>query len=183
VHNAYIVQQSDDGLLIVDQHAAHERIIYETLKKSLLAAKIEIQNLLIPHELEFSLKERGVLLENAEILSRFGIELDHFGGNTFLLRAVPALIENVNWQTLISEFVSALDEGGSLDMNHLMDEAVKIMACHGAIRAGEHLTSTEMSELMHQLNKMDLPTNCPHGRPIFKNFTYFEMSKMFKRIV
>ena len=181
--NMYILCQMEDGLLIVDQHAAHERIVYETLKRSLLSAKIEIQNLLIPNEMEFSLKEKGILLEKGNVLADFGIELDHFGGNTFLLRAVPALLKNVNWQILISEFISKLEEGGPPDGAHIMDEAVKIMACHGAIRAGQHLTLTEMTHLMHQLNNMDLPTNCPHGRPIFQNFTYFEMNKMFKRIV
>ena len=181
--NMYILCQMEDGLLIVDQHAAHERIVYETLKKSLLSAKIEIQNLLIPNEMEFSLKEKGILLEKGHVLADFGIELDHFGGNTFLLRAVPAMLKNVNWQTLISEFIAKLEEGGSPDGAQIMDEAVKIMACHGAIRAGQHLTLTEMSNLMRQLSNMDLPTNCPHGRPIFKDFTYFEMNKMFKRIV
>jgi DNA mismatch repair protein MutL len=181
--NMYILCQMEDGLLIVDQHAAHERIVYENLKNSFLSARVEIQNLLIPHEMEFSLKEKGILLQKGDVLADFGIELDHFGGNTFLLRAVPALLRNVNWQDLICEFISKLEEGGPPDSAHIIDEAVKIMACHGAIRAGQHLTLTEMNNLMDQLNKMDLPTNCPHGRPIFKDFTYFEMNKMFKRIV
>jgi DNA mismatch repair protein MutL len=181
--NMYILCQMEDGLLIVDQHAAHERIVYENLKNSLLSARVEIQNLLMPQEIEFSLKEKGILLQKGDVLAHFGIELDHFGGNTFLLRAVPAMLKNVNWQALISEFISKLEEGGPPDSAHIIDETVKIMACHGAIRAGQHLTSTEMTHLMHQLNKMDLPTNCPHGRPIFMNFSYFEMSKMFKRIV
>ena len=181
--NMYILCQMEEGLLIVDQHAAHERIVYETLKKSLLSTRIEMQYLLIPNEMEFSLKEKGILLEKGHVLADFGIELDHFGGNTFLLRAVPALLRNVNWQTLISEFISKLEEDRTPDSAHIVDEAVKIMACHGAIRAGQHLTLTEMSNLIHQLNDMELPTNCPHGRPIFQNFTYFEMNKMFKRIV
>lgn len=181
--NLYLLCQLDDGLLIVDQHAAHERIMYETLKKSLRSAKIEIQNLLLPYEMEFSLKEKGILLEKRDVLVQLGIELDHFGGNTFLLRAVPALLKDVNWQTLISEFISKLDEGVPLEGAHLTDEAIKIMACHGAIRAGQHLTPTEMVDLMRQLSEMDLPTNCPHGRPIFKSFTYFELNKLFKRIV
>ena len=181
--NMYLLCQTDDGLLLVDQHAAHERIVYETLQKSLCSAKIEIQNLLLPYEMEFSLKEKGVLLEKGHVLARLGIELDHFGGNTFLLRAVPALLKDANWQTLISEVVSKLDEGVPLEGEHLTDEAIKIMACHGAIRAGQHLTPPEMVDLMRQLSEMDLPTNCPHGRPIFKSFTYFELNKMFKRIV
>ena len=106
--NMYILCQTGDGLLIMDQHAAHERILYETFKKSLLSAHIEIQSLLMPQEMEFSWKERGILLEKGDVLARFGIELDHFGGNAFLLRAVPALLGNVNWQTLISEFISKL---------------------------------------------------------------------------
>jgi DNA mismatch repair protein MutL len=181
--NMYILCQMEDGLLIVDQHAAHERIVYENLKNSLLSSKVEIQNLLIPHEIEFSLKEKGILLGKGDVLAHFGIELDHFGGNTFLLRAVPALLKNVNWQALISEFISKLEESGPPDSAHIMDDSVKIMACHGAIRAGQHLTLTEMNNLMDQLKEMDLPTNCPHGRPIFKDFTYFELNKMFKRIV
>ncbi len=181
--NMYILCQLEDGLLIVDQHAAHERIVYETLKKSLLSSRIEIQNLLIPHEMEFSLKEKGTLLEKGDLLAHFGIELDHFGGNAFLLRAVPALLKNVNWQMLISEFISNLEEGNQTNNADITDKAVTLMACHGAIRAGQRLTFTEMSNLLHQLKEMDLPTNCPHGRPIFKQFTFYEMSKMFKRIV
>ncbi|MCG6878783.1 MAG: DNA mismatch repair endonuclease MutL [Deltaproteobacteria bacterium] len=181
--NMYLLCQMDDGLLLVDQHAAHERIVYETLQKSLRSAKIEIQNLLLPYEMEFSLKEKGILLEKGHVLAQLGIELDHFGGNTFLLRAVPALLKDANWQALISEFISKLDEGVPLEGTHLTDEAIKIMACHGAIRAGQHLTPPEMVDLMRQLSEMDLPTNCPHGRPIFKSFTYFELNKLFKRIV
>ena len=181
--NMYILCQMEDSLLIVDQHAAHERIVYETLKKSLLAARIEIQNLLIPLEMEFSLKEKGTLLEKGDLLAHFGIELDHFGGNAFLLRAVPALLKNVNWQMFISEFISNLEEGRQTDNADITDKAVTLMACHGAIRAGQRLTFTEMSNLLHQLKEMDLPTNCPHGRPIFKQFTFYEMSRMFKRIV
>ena len=181
--NMYILCQIEDGLLIVDQHAAHERIVYETLKKSLLSSRVEIQNLIIPQEMEFSLKEKGMLLEKGDVLAHCGIELDHFGGNTFLLRAVPALLKNVNWHRLISEFISKLEEDGPFDAAHITDEAVTLMACHGAIRAGQRLTLVEMSNLMDQLKEMDLPTNCPHGRPIFKNFNYYEMEKMFKRIV
>ena len=88
----YILCQMEDGLLIVDQHAAHERIVYETLKKSLLSAKIEIQNLLIPNEMEFSLKEKGILLEKGHVLADFGIELGSFRGQYFFVagRACPA---------------------------------------------------------------------------------------------
>ena len=180
--NTYILCQVEEGLLIVDQHAAHERIVYENLKKSVSASRVEIQTLLIPHELELSTKEKRVILGKGDRLRDFGIEIDHFGGNTFLLRAVPALLKNVDWNFFISEFVMEFEEGIP-EEDALLDKAVTLMACHGAIRAGQRLSHEEMTRLLSELGEMDLPTNCPHGRPIFKRFTYFEIEKMFKRVV
>ena len=180
--NTYILCQVEEGLLIVDQHAAHERVVYENLKRSLAASRVEIQGLLIPYELELSTKEKRVILGKGDRLRGFGIEIDHFGGNTFLLRAVPALLKNVDWNSFISEFVTEFEEG-TPDEDVLLDKAVTLMACHGAIRAGQRLSHEEMVRLLSELGEMDLPTNCPHGRPIFKRFTYYEMEKMFKRVV
>jgi DNA mismatch repair protein MutL len=180
--NTYILCQVEDGLIVVDQHAAHERVVYENLKKSVAASRVELQALLLPHQLELSTKEKRVVLEKDESLRGFGIELDYFGGNTFLLRAVPALLKNVDWNSFISEFITELEEG-TPDENALLDKGVTLMACHGAIRAGQPLSQEEMNRLIAELGKMDLPTHCPHGRPIFRHFTYYEMEKMFKRAV
>ena len=180
--NTYILCQVQDGLIVVDQHAAHERVVYENLKKSVAASQVEIQTLLIPHELELSTREKRVVMEKGDSLHSFGIEFDHFGGNTFLLRAVPALLKNVNWSSFISEFVTELEEGAP-ERDVLLDKGITLMACHGAIRAGQRLDHEEMRRLISELGEMDLPTNCPHGRPIFKHFTYYEMEKMFKRVV
>jgi DNA mismatch repair protein MutL len=180
--NTYILCQVKDGLLMVDQHAAHERIMYENLKKGFNDSRIEVQALLMPHKLELSAKEKRVVQEKGDRLSRFGIELEHFGGNTFLLRAVPALLENVEWDSFLSEFLAELEEGEFED-DTLFDKALTVMACHGAIRAGYRMTNEEITHLFYQLEEMDLPTNCPHGRPIFKHFTYYEIEKMFKRVV
>ncbi len=180
--STYILCQVQDGLMIVDQHAAHERIVYEHLKKSLATSRVEIQTLLIPHELELSTKEKKVILEKGDRLRGLGIEFDYFGGNTFLLRAVPALLKDVDWNTFISEFATELEDG-TPDEDTWFDTCVTLMACHGAIRAGQRLTHEEMTRLLGDLREMDLPTNCPHGRPIFRHFTYYEMEKMFKRVV
>jgi DNA mismatch repair protein MutL len=180
--HTYILCETANGLVIVDQHAAHERIVYEHLKKSLAAERIEMQTLLIPHELELSTKETRLLLEKGDGLHRFGLEFEHFGGNTFLLNAVPALLRNVNWQSFVSELVSQFAEG-TPDEDTLFDACTTLMACHGAIRAGERLSHEEMDRLLTQLGEMDLPTNCPHGRPVFREFTYPEMERMFKRVV
>ena len=182
LRNTYILCQVEDGLLIVDQHAAHERVVYENLKKSISASRVEVQGLLIPHELELSTKEKRVVLGKGVRLRDFGLELDHFGGNTFLLRAVPALLNNVDWNSFISEFVMEFEEG-TPDEDALLDKAITLMACHGAIRAGQRLSHEEMTRLLSELGEMALPTNCPHGRPIFKRFSYYEMEKMFKRVV
>jgi DNA mismatch repair protein MutL len=180
--HTYILCETSNGLMIVDQHAAHERIVYEHLKKSLAAEKIEMQALLIPHELELSTKETRVMLEKGEGLRRFGLDFDHFGGNTFLLTAVPALLRNVDWQSFVSELVIKLTEDVP-DESTLFDACITLMACHGAIRAGQRLTLEEMDRLLTELGEMDLPTNCPHGRPISRQFTYYEMEKLFKRAV
>ena len=178
----YILCQVKDGLLMVDQHAAHERVVYESLKEGFKTSQIEAQTLLVPYKLELSLKEKRIVLENMDRLSHFGIELDHFGGNTFLLRSVPTLLENVEWNSFLSELIAELGEGQAGEAGFL-DKTLKIMACHGAIRAGQGLTRDKMTHLLRQLEQMDLPTNCPHGRPIFKHFTFHEIQKMFRRIV
>ncbi len=180
--NTYILCQVKDGLLIVDQHAAHERIVYETLKKDFDVSRIESQGFLIPHKLEMTLREKNAIMEKKEQLLRFGVELDHFGGNTFLLRSVPNLLRNVKWDAFMPEFLAELEET-HIDDATVIDKVLTVMACHGAIRAGDHMTPEEMIQLLNQLEKMELPTNCPHGRPIFKQLTYHEIEKMLKRIV
>ncbi len=180
--NTYILCQVRDGLLMVDQHAAHERVIYENLKRQFQTSQIEVQTLLVPFSVELNVKERQIALEKMDRLSPFGIELDHFGGNTFLLRSVPALLANAEWDTFISELIAELGEGET-DEAGFLDKTLKIMACHGALRAGHSLTRDEMTHLVRQLDEMDLPTNCPHGRPIFKHLTFREIEKMFRRIV
>jgi DNA mismatch repair protein MutL len=180
--NTYILCQVKDGFLMVDQHAAHERIVYEDLKKAVAIGQIEGQVLLIPQELELTVREKEIVLHKGNQLTRFGIELDYFGGNTFLLRSVPAILKDVQWDIFLSELITELEEK-ELEDYAVLNKVLTIMACHGAIRAGYHMKHEEMSDILSELGKTDLPTNCPHGRPTFKHFTYSEIEKMFKRIV
>lgn len=181
--NTYILCETAEGLLMVDQHAAHERIVYESLKKSHESAKIETQSLLIPHRLEFSQKESRIVLDKIGSLAGMGVELDHFGGNTFLLRSVPAILIDANWEDFLPELISVLEEEGGISQENALDRIFTTMACHGAIRAGKRLSQAEMTLLMNQLEKTALPTNCPHGRPVSKRVSYYEIEKMFKRVV
>jgi DNA mismatch repair protein MutL len=179
--NTYILCQAREGLLMVDQHAAHERVVYENLKRSFRQGTVQTQVLLVPLKLEFPLKEAKILAEKGELLTRFGIALDHFGGSTFLLREVPASVSHVKWEEFLSEVIPELQKG-VLEEQTAVDEMFMLMACHSAIRAGHSLTHEEMSHLLKQLLEMDLPSNCPHGRPIFRYLTYHEIERMFKRI-
>ena len=180
--STYILCQTRDGFLMVDQHAAHERIVYETLKSSYNTSHLEIQALLLPHKLELSARETNIALSKIAELSRMGIELEHFGGNTFILRSHPAILKDVHWESFLSELVAGLEEGEPED-EAVLDRLLTVMACHGAVRAGYRMTHQEMVDLLRQLEDMDLPTNCPHGRPVFRHFTYYEIEKMFKRVV
>jgi DNA mismatch repair protein MutL len=180
--DTYLLFQGRDGLLLVDQHAAHERILYETLKKNYLASKVESQIFLIPIRLELSLKEGGILLEKIDQMAALGFELEHFGGSTFLLRSVPSILVNVEWQAFLLDLIPILEEE-LLVNERAMDRLMTVMACHGAIKAGQKMSHREINMLIEQLDEMDLPTNCPHGRPVFRKFSYYEIEKMFKRVV
>ncbi|MBW2609009.1 MAG: hypothetical protein JRC68_01545, partial [Deltaproteobacteria bacterium] len=181
--DTYILFQTRDALLMLDQHAAHERIVYETLKKSYQSSKIESQAFLIPHRLELSLKEGRVILQKLDQLSGLGFDFERFGGNTFLLRSVPSILVNVQWEEFLLDLIPIMEEESDLTNDKAMDRLLTIMSCHSAIRAGQRMSPGEMALLLEQLEEMDLPTNCPHGRPIFKRFTYNEIEKMFKRVV
>ncbi|MGD2126538.1 MAG: DNA mismatch repair endonuclease MutL [Desulfobacteraceae bacterium] len=181
--DTYIVCQVKDGLLLIDQHAAHERVVYESLKKSYEGSRIEGQSFLIPPRLDFSVKEGRVLVKKISQLASVGLELEHFGGSTFLLRSVPSILIHVRWEEFLSELIPLLEEEAELTSDSALDRMWTLMACHGAIRAGQHLSQSEMIHLLDQLEAADLPTNCPHGRPVSKKFTYYEIEKMFKRVV
>ncbi|MDB9822456.1 DNA mismatch repair endonuclease MutL [Deltaproteobacteria bacterium] len=183
LRETYLLFQTSDGLLVVDQHAAHERILYEKLKKNYLSNRIEGQAFLIPMRLEVSLKEGRVLMEKTDQMAALGFELEHFGGSTFLIRSVPSMLVDVEWENFMLDLIPVLEEEENLANEKAMDRLMAVMACHGAIRAGQRMSHREMTLLLEQLEEMDLPTNCPHGRPIFRKFSYYEIEKMFKRVV
>jgi DNA mismatch repair protein MutL len=168
---------------MIDQHAAHERIVYEALKAKYAASKVESQNFLLPVDFELSIKDARVLESKLDQLNNLGFEIENFGGNSFLIRSVPAILVNSDWENFLRDLIPVLEEENDLTNDRAMDKLLTVMACHGAIRAGHTMTHHEMTLLIEQLQKLDLATNCPHGRPVFKKFSYTEIEKMFKRIV
>jgi DNA mismatch repair protein MutL len=129
------------------------------------------------------LKDGRFMEKKLDQLAGLGMELEHFGGSTFLVKAVPAILVGARWKELLFELIPLLKEESDLTGDRALDRFLTVMACHGAIRSGKRMSREEMSRLLDQLEEMDLPTNCPHGRPTMKRFSYHEIERMFKRVV
>ena len=179
----YILCETKEGLLLVDQHAAHERRVYEKLKKSYEHSSLECQPFLIPPKVEFSPSESRMILKKMEELTELGITLEHFGGGTFMVRSVPNILVDVHWESFLRELIPVLEEQGIVKGDQVVDRLLALMACHGAIRAGQRLSHEKMVSLVEQLDEVEVPTNCPHGRPVFKRLSFYEIEKMFRRVL
>ena len=179
----YIVCESDKDLILLDQHAAHERILYEKLKQSRKVAT-ESQGLLIPETIDLNYREAKVLEKFLPELATMGFEIEPFGGDTFAIKSVPAVLGERDIKSLVVEMVEKWIEDGSGDAaEKAIDDGIKLMACHGSIRANQRLTDMEIKVMLEQLDACESPSNCPHGRPTWIKLdkTFFE--KAFKRIV
>lgn len=181
--NTYLLCQAEDGFLIIDQHAAHERVLYEKLRSSVAQSRTETQAFLIPPSLEFPPKEARILSRHMDQLKSFGIEIEPFGGGTFLVRSVPAAMVRADWMEFLKDLSPILEKNPDFSSRDALDAMLTVMACHGAIRAGARLSLDEMGHLLRDLDGADLPSHCPHGRPVFRKFTFYEIEKMFKRVV
>ncbi len=182
VKDTYLVIEKEDGIELVDQHAAHERILYEGLKRDILKGGMEKQALLFPVALEVGLKEALFIKERIELFSELGIEIEGFGKNTFNVRALPARIKSNKVKDFILGFIEELAEIGSQkDIADLKDEALKVMACRASIMAGDKLSKEERTKLLADLGRCQDNLTCPHGRPIRTKFLWGEIEKRFRR--
>ncbi|HWP48927.1 MAG TPA: DNA mismatch repair endonuclease MutL [Candidatus Limnocylindrales bacterium] len=181
-HETYILAQTSDELILIDQHAAHERVLYEEFKKKLKTSKIDIQPLLFPVTLEFSYRESHLLLEHLGFLSKYGLELEPFGGSTYILKAVPALLMKANYPKLLADVVDQLaDPERAPDPEKKMDQILTVMACHAAVRANDPLNLDQITALLRQMDQVELPYTCPHGRPTTFKISVYELEKKFRR--
>jgi DNA mismatch repair protein MutL len=184
LHNTYIVCESEDGLVLIDQHAAHERVVFESLKAAYKRSAITTQGLLVPETLELSHREASILEALLENLRDMGIEIESFGGKTYLIKSVPALLAGRPVKPLVMEIVEKVaDIGLSSDMGGAVDECLAIMACHGAIRANQRLGEAQIKALLEQMDGVEQASRCPHGRPTFIQQSLHQVEKDFKRIV
>jgi DNA mismatch repair protein MutL len=180
LQSTYILAQSPGGLVLIDQHAAHERVLYETLEGS--ADGAPRQNLLFPQVVEVSPAQADWVGENLDMLARLGLQLEPFGGASFLVTAVPAWLAQADLTALVLDLVENLAPVKSQTTPQAVVEQVRtVMACHGAIRAGQKLAPEEMAALMTQLDDLRVSSHCPHGRPLWLLIPYTDIRQSFRR--
>ena len=178
--DTYILSQVKGNLMVLDQHAAHERVLYEEAMKNLTQRPASSQQILFPTVLELSPKEFATLEEHKELIGKLGFGIKHFGGRSVLVTAVPALIKNKSGELFLKEVLGELEEEKKVEPDRIKAVA-KSFACHGAIKAGDRLTKEEMSSLIHQLFATEEPYSCPHGRPTVVKISIDELNKKFGR--
>ncbi|MFH0846856.1 MAG: DNA mismatch repair endonuclease MutL [Chloroflexota bacterium] len=178
VSNCYIVAEGPDGLYLIDQHAAHERVLFEKIFNESLTGKPEIQGLLEPQSLELSPGEDASLKSQWTSLAGFGFSLEPFGIRTYLVRAVPAVLRNGDWQGALRELLGGLTE----EKSDPREMVATVLACHSAVKAGDSLSLEEMEALIRSLEKTSLPNTCPHGRPTLMKLGFRELEKEFGRV-
>jgi DNA mismatch repair protein MutL len=179
VRQTYIVAEGPDGLYLIDQHAAHERVLLEQLQAERATMALSAQTLLEPLPLELSAQQRTLMDSLLEQLIAFGFDITPFGGNTYLVRAIPAAMTAGQVPETISELLEAAQDSGGAATS--AEHTLAIIACHGAVRAGKTLSLDEARELIRQLEQTSAPYTCPHGRPTMIHLSSAQLEKGFSR--
>jgi len=181
-HNSYLLCQEGDDLLLIDQHAAHERIGYERLRQQFYGSGIARQGLLFPLVLELDFRAAAQLDQQREELARFGFDIEPFGGNSFVLKGVPQLLTEAEAESLLKDVCAELVSlGASSLVADRFDHLLMTMACHGSVRANQNLSLQQMHALLIDLDQVDFGGHCPHGRPVVHRFTLSEVGRLFRR--
>ncbi len=182
LHGTYIVAQTANGIVIVDQHAAHERLVYECMKESLAAGGVKTQPLLLPEVVELEEDAAERLLERREELAELGLTIEGFGGNAVVVREVPALMGQGDVQGLIRDMADELAElGEALKLRDRLEHICGTIACHGSVRAGRRLNEMEMNALLRQMEQTPYSGQCNHGRPTYVELKLADIEKLFGR--
>jgi len=178
--NTYIIAEGPSGLYLIDQHAAHERIVYDRISAQWAQKEVEVQGLLQPITIELSPREDETFKASKEFLAEFGFTIEPFGNRSYMIRTIPALMAKSNIIEIISALIDNLASKGS--PNPWEEKIAQSLACHGAIRAGQQLSNEEMRELIKQLEQTKQPRACPHGRPTMIHLSSHQLEKEFGRI-
>jgi DNA mismatch repair protein MutL len=182
IHNRYLITENDEGLVVIDQHALHERILYEQLREKVLGGQMETQRLLVPEPVTLPPPEAAAALEANSTLAQLGIEIEPFGGDTLLVSSYPAMLANLSPGEMLRQVVELLMAGSKMpERRDILDELLHMIACKAAIKAGDRLSPEEITTLLHQRHTIQDAHHCPHGRPTALVFTREELDRRFKR--
>jgi DNA mismatch repair protein MutL len=182
LHGVFVLAQNETGLIIVDMHAAHERITYENLKTGLAANSIKVQPLLVPQTVNLSEEEADLVEKHQEWFLTFGLELNRTGDESIVIRSVPSILSNANTEKLVRDVLSDLLENGSSNGIELrINEVLSSMACHGSIRANRKLTIEEMNALLRDMERTEKTDQCNHGRPTWVSMEMKQLDTLFMR--
>jgi DNA mismatch repair protein MutL len=181
-NSAYILCQEGTDLLLIDQHAAHERVAFELLKVQFASGGVETQGLLFPETMELSFRENAALKEHIDNISRLGFALEPFGGTTWLVKGAPGMLSGGNHQRTLRDILEELMTlGRSHSFADAVEEILARIACHSVVRGRRPLTTAEIRALFARMDATDFASNCPHGRPVMQRITLDKIEKMFKR--
>lgn len=182
IANSYIVAEDESGLVLIDQHAAHERVRYEELMKQYENQEKSIQPLLVPQQIEFSSDEMILIEDNKAVFGGLGFEIEGFGGNTYVVHAVPTCLSGQDVDAVIKGVLDDITNGAKpSNMQGRVEEILTYMSCRSAIKFGQSLRPDEMQALILQMEKLERPYTCPHGRPTMVSLSLNELEKMFGR--
>ena len=179
VQNTYVVAEGPDGMYLIDQHAAHERVMFERVAARAAEGSPDVQSLLEPLVVELDDVAFELVTTQSEVISGMGFVLEQFGGTSVVVRAVPALLVDVAYETALTDVLDLMEEGGGFETWE--ERAAYSIACHGAIRAGKVMTPEEMQELVRQLEACAQPHTCPHGRPTMIHMSSGQLEREFGR--
>ncbi len=183
MHDSYLIAETGDGMIVIDQHALHERIIYEELRTRVALGRVESQRLLVPEPVDLPAAEAAAVLEQTEVLAQLGLEVEPFGGDTVLIRSLPAMLPNVVPDRLVRDLAEHLRTNPlPPTRDGLLAELLHMVACKAAIKAGQHLTPPEIAALLERRHLVADSHHCPHGRPTALVFTRADLEKQFGRI-
>jgi DNA mismatch repair protein MutL len=182
VHETYVVAQTEDGIVIVDQHAAHERLVYERMKQMLADGGVRRQALLIPEVVELDPAEAEALTARADELAQLGLVIEPFGAGALLVRETPALLGHIDAAGLLKDLIDDVTELGEAHaLKERLEDVCSSMACHGSIRAGRRLSAEEMNALLRQMEATPFSGQCNHGRPTYVELKLSDIEKLFGR--
>ena len=183
VHDCYLVVETPDGVHIIDQHALHERIMYEQLRERILNKTAEVQRLLVPIPVELTPREVAIALDNTELLAELGLLVQEFGGNTVALSGIPTLIRRADPADLLKSVIDKIDsQDEKITRRDLLDSLLHMMSCKAAIKAGQRLSPEEITSLLEQRHLCDDHHHCPHGRPTSLKLSKNELDRQFGRL-